>query len=178
MNRRLVALHAEVEYLDKLIHLLHSLTKGKAIDSETFKKFTKMIRLINLANLPANVQKQMPLLIEAGQQEDAQKILELLPAFYDAFKKRHDSEEVADSDKIEKIMSRLKKALQEGDINTAKPVLTEFGEVWPDPSDDPTRRKLDNLVDLFGIVDDSIRFKKIDEALEAIHSWEKIKNGG
>jgi len=100
---------------------------GLEIDSEYYKRFTSLIESFD--TLPADLQADKALLIEAGQNEDAQKIREILPAFCEniaAMRQKKVSTENATAGLI-LVLQRLKKAIENGDTRAAGKIVTELG---------------------------------------------------
>jgi len=127
------SLEIEARRLDKLNHYraafeMSMTSGGLEIDSEYYRRFTSFIESFD--TLPFNLQAYKALLIKAGQNEDAQKILRTLPVFCENIetmhrKKVNDGE--TENGNVDGILRRLKKAIEDGDSNTAGKLVTELG---------------------------------------------------
>jgi signal transduction histidine kinase/CheY-like chemotaxis protein len=126
------SLEIEARRLDKLNHYLAAFEMSKTstgleIDTEYYRRFSSLVKSFD--TLPANLQADKVLLIEAGQNENAQKIREILPAFCEniaAMRQKKASTENATAGLI-LILQRLKKAIKDGDTASAGKIVTELG---------------------------------------------------
>jgi len=81
------SLEIESRRLDKLKHFNAGFQTGLEIDAEYFKRFTVFVNLFD--GLPAPLQKTQNLLAEAGRNEDAKTIREMLPSFCETLSAIH-----------------------------------------------------------------------------------------
>jgi len=127
------SLEIEARRLDKLNHYcaafeMSKTSAGLEIDSEYYRRFTSLVESYD--TLPINLQSDKALLIEAGQNEDAQKIREILPAFYEniaAMYQKKANNEGTKNVMADLILQRLKKAIKDGDTAAARKIVTELG---------------------------------------------------
>jgi len=148
------SLEIESQRLDKLNHYRAafqlSKTSGRLkFDSEYYRRFTSIVESYD--TLPGHLQADRALLIEAGRNEDAQKIREALPAFYESVAAMH--REAANNEGTENeitggILQRLKEAIQAGDSKAAGKIVTELGAKNLSPAERELYFKLyDSLMD-------------------------------
>jgi CheY-like chemotaxis protein len=119
--------------LDKLNHYrvafeINKSSGGLEIDTEYYKRFTSLLECFD--TLPDSLQADRAMLIEAGRQEDSRKICETLSAFCESitalYQKEMNNDET-ESEIVDRILQRLKKALEDGETNTAGRIVTELG---------------------------------------------------
>jgi hypothetical protein len=103
---------------------------GLAIDADYFKKFTAFVKSLNIEDL--GIKEQAAILAEAGQQEDIQKIREVLPGFCKELQDRvalqkQAEQEGGDEQKIlGELLPRLEKALVLNELESAEAVMKEL----------------------------------------------------
>ena len=78
----------EAQRIDKLNHFRIAFESGCPIDAEYFKRFTELLRSLDMTGASPKLQKKAASLIESGQKEDSQKIREILPVFCELLRKR------------------------------------------------------------------------------------------
>jgi len=158
----------ELRRLDKLNHYraafrMSRTSSGLEFDSEYYRRFASIVESFD--TLPGYLQEYRALLIEAGRNEDPQKINELLPCFYEGIAAMY--REKANNEKTEnritgEILQRLKEAIQGGDNNTAGKIITELGAKNLNPAE---RELYFRLYD--SLMDDNTK-----KALETIDRYE------
>jgi hypothetical protein len=123
----------EARRLDKLNHYravfeLDRTGTALKFDAEYYRRFVSVIESFDA--LPVNLKEARALLIEAGRNEDAQKIHETLPAFYKnlvAIYQEKKENEGTENGAVSLILQRLKKAILDGDTSTAGKTVRELG---------------------------------------------------
>lgn len=156
----------EETLLDKLkncraVFETNKTSEGPGIDAAYYRRFTILVK--SFETLPDHLQADRTLLMEAGRRQDARTILEALPAFCEniaAMQQKIINNAEKENKMMDEILQRLKKALLDGDNNTAGKTITELGAA----NLTPTGCKLYfELYDL--LMDDNI-----EEALEILNS--------
>jgi CheY-like chemotaxis protein len=106
-------------------------SSGLAIDGEYFKKFTTFIKSLNIED--SGLREQAVILAEAGQQENAHTIREVLPDFCKelqnrvALQKQHEQQGSDNEQEIlGELLPRLEKALVRNELETAEALMKEF----------------------------------------------------
>jgi len=144
----------ESRKLDKLNHYrtafeMSKTSGGLEIDAEYYRRFTSLIKSFDA--LPDNLQEDRTSLMEAGRNEDAQKILKALPAFCEkiaAMNQGKVKNEGAENEIKGGILQRLKKAIENGDTKNAGMIVTELGAKSITPAERELYFKLyDSLID-------------------------------
>jgi len=128
-----LSLEIEARRLDKLNHYLAAFqmsktSSGLEIDAEYYGRFTALVESFD--KLPDDLQADKGLLIEAGRNEDAQKILAMLPAFCENLAAMHRSKADnggTEGESVGLLLRRLKKAIQDGDTAASKKIVAELG---------------------------------------------------
>jgi CheY-like chemotaxis protein len=128
-----LSLEIEEKRIDKLNHYraafeMSKTSAGLEIDAEYYGRFTALVGSFD--KLPVGLQADKASLIEAGQKEDAQRILKMLPAFCESLAAMHRSK--VDSGGTEDeivglLLQRLKKAIRDGDAAASKKIVAELG---------------------------------------------------
>jgi CheY-like chemotaxis protein len=128
-----LSLEIEEKRIDKLNHYraafqMSKTSGGLEIDAEYYRRFTSLVESFDA--LPVGLQSDKALLIEAGRNEDAQKILKMLPAFCENiaavhWKKANNGE--TENESVGLLLRRLKKAMQDGDTAASKKTVAELG---------------------------------------------------
>jgi len=157
----------EARRLNKLNHYraafeMSKTSAGPEIDSEYYKRFTSLVESFD--TLPANLQADKALLIEAGQNEDSQKIREILPAFCEniaAMRRKEVNNEGTENEITGLILQRLKKAIEDNDTAAAGKIVTELGAKSLSPAERELYFKLYDL-----LMDDNT-----EQALETINRY-------
>jgi len=129
------SIEIEEQRLNKLNHYrtafeMSKTSNGLEIDAEYYKRFTSLVESFDA--LPVNLQADRALLIEAGRNEDAQKILQVLPAFCENIAVIHQGKVSNNGTKNEivgGILQRLKKAIEDGDTGAAGKIVKEMGAI-------------------------------------------------
>ncbi|MDR2596607.1 MAG: response regulator [Treponema sp.] len=131
------SLAVEERRIDKLNHYrsafeMSKTSGGLEIDTEYYRRFTSLVESFDA--LPVHLQADKALLIEAGRNEDAQKICGILPAFCENIAAMHRSKaDAVETDAETKneivslILQRLKKAIQDGDTAATGKITAELG---------------------------------------------------
>jgi len=127
------SLAVEERRIDKLNHYrtafeMSKTSGGLEINTEYYRRFTSLVESFDA--LPVHLQTDKALLIEAGQNEDAQKIRGILPAFCENIAAMHRSKannEGTKNEIVSLILQRLKKAIQDGDTAAAGKIAAELG---------------------------------------------------
>ena len=156
------SLALDAQRLDMLNHFRAAFESGRRIGEDYFARFTALIESITPGDDDPKLREQAAILAEAGRQRDAQKVRETLSAFCAALQSKADAQ-ITESGSADKILQRIKDALEEGDAKKAGNILTEMGAVKLAPEE---REWYFTLYDL--LMDD-----KIQEALERIGKWLK-----
>jgi CheY-like chemotaxis protein len=123
----------EVRRLDKLNHYraafeLDGTGSALKFDAGYYRRFVSVVESFDA--LPVNLKADRALLIEAGRNEDAQKIHDTLPAFYENLAAIYRGKgENAGTEMVGLILQRLKKAILDGDTSTAGKIVTELGAI-------------------------------------------------
>ncbi|MDR0497570.1 MAG: response regulator [Treponema sp.] len=147
--------------LEMLNHISAAFASRREIDSDYFKQFTDLIKSINT---DSGMKEQADILLTAGQQEDALKIRETLPAFCQTMNNRKNNEHNATN--IDNILLLVKRAILDGDAKNAGILLAELGSLKLDPGSR----------ELYFTLYDSLVELKLEKALDVIHSWERLSN--
>jgi signal transduction histidine kinase/CheY-like chemotaxis protein len=129
-------------------------------DAVYYRRF--IILLESFDALPDSLKADKALLVEAGRRHDAQKIRETLPVFCEnvaALRQKNLNDAETKNKILGEILQRLKKALQEGDVNTSGKVITELGAANLSPVECKLYFKLydllmdDNAEEAIGVID-------------------------
>jgi CheY-like chemotaxis protein len=131
------SLAVEERRIDKLNHYrsafeMSKTSGGMEINTEYYRRFTSLVESFDA--LPVHLQVDKALLIEAGQNEDAQKIRGILPAFCENIAAMHwskadavETDAETKNEIVSLILQRLKKAIQDGDTAAAGKITAELG---------------------------------------------------
>ena len=131
----------EARRLDSLNHYRAAFELDKTgaalkFDAGYYRRFVSVVESFDA--LPNNMKAERELLIEAGRNEDAQKICETLPAFYEnlaaIYRGKRDNEGT-ENEMAGLILHRLKIAILDGDTNTAGKTLKELGAESLNPAE-------------------------------------------
>jgi signal transduction histidine kinase/DNA-binding response OmpR family regulator len=163
----LIRQEIDIMRLDKLNHFRAAFDSGDSFEPEYFKRFIAFMESIEIAETNVLLSEEATLLIEAGQQEDLQKIKELLPAFSESFAQDitpHSNKQTAGSKVIKEILARLKNEIQNNDSEDAETILAELSFLQLDP---PCR-------ELYFMLYDLLVKTQIKEAIIVIHCWEQF----
>jgi signal transduction histidine kinase/CheY-like chemotaxis protein len=128
-------LEIDARKLDKLSHYraafeMSKTSSGLEIDSEYYRRFISLLESFDA--LPDNLQADRALMIEAGRNENAQKILKTLPAFCENIAVLYQGKvkkEVIENEIVGDILQRLKKAINIDDARTAGIIVKELGAI-------------------------------------------------
>jgi signal transduction histidine kinase/CheY-like chemotaxis protein len=161
------SLEIEARKLDKLNHYraafeMSKTSNGLEIDTEYYRRFTSLVESFD--TLPVNLQADKAFLIEAGLNEDAQKILRVLPTFCENITAMHQEKVKNEGTKNEivgKILQRLKKAIEDGDTSAAGKIVKEMSAKSLTPEERELYFKLYDL-----LMDDNAQ-----KALETIDDY-------
>jgi CheY-like chemotaxis protein len=161
------SLEIEARRLDKLNHYraafeMSRTSTGLEIDAEYYRRFTSLVESFD--TLPDSLLADRAALIEAGKREDARTIRGTLPAFCEniaAIHRKEMSNEGTENEIVGGILQRLKKAIQNGDTNSAGKTIKEMGA----KNLNPTEREL------YFKLYDSLMEDNAEKALEAIERY-------
>jgi signal transduction histidine kinase/DNA-binding response OmpR family regulator len=142
----------EEKRLDKLNHYreafeMSKTSAGLELDAVYYRRFTILVE--SFENLSDNLQAERELLIEAGRRHDSLAICGTLPAFCEniaAMRQKNADDAETENKMLGEILRRLKKALQEGDYNTAGKIVTELGSANLSPEECKLYFKLYDLL--------------------------------
>jgi signal transduction histidine kinase/DNA-binding response OmpR family regulator len=156
--------------LDKLNHYrtafeMSEASDGLELDAVYYRRFTILVESFDA--LPDNLKTDKVLLIEASRRHDAQKIREMLPAFYEniaAMHQKNVKDAETENKKLGEILQRLKKALQDGDYNASGTIVKEMGAANLSPAECKLYFKLYDL-----LMNDNF-----EKALETIDSYDVV----
>ena len=143
--------------LDTLKHFLFAFDSGREIDTDYFQKFTAFIESLNTENQLAKE------LIKAGQEEDAEKIRQILSAFYEEMKVQGTGGREQGTGDIADILQQIKQAIENGDMSTAGKKVNELGAVKLSPEER----------ELYFTLYNALVLNKPEEALEELIRWEQ-----
>jgi len=157
----------DAQRLDRLKHFRIAFESGREIDNEYYDKFITFIESFNESKIPSTNDLYSPLptpyflLIEAGRLRDVQKIREMLPALCADLQSKVDKQ-TTDDEAVQKILQRLKTALEEGDKKAGR-IVSELGAV----------RLSSEGRELFFTLYDLVMEDKIQEAIKRVEEWLK-----
>ena len=159
------AMVMEAQSIDILHHYLVSFTSKNQFDKAYFEKFSTIIDSINITD--AEMKEKSAALKEAAQRQDAEKIGETLPEFFEFLKARQETDE-GDKRQASKILSenllRLKKAILSNEGTTINSIMGELGTINLGSS----------WRELYFLLNDMFLTGDFDKALGAISLWERI----
>jgi len=181
-----IAVEMEAQRLDMLNHYRVSFESGRAsnyeggTDPAYFEKFTALIESFDTAGFHPSMLEQAAALKEAGKREDAQGIRETLPAFYAALRKlrgadreagwddgegvKGETEGKPEGNALGGVLTRLKKAILNGETGAAESVLGELGALSLGQSGR----------ELYFLLYDLLLAGDYEKVVGAISLWEKI----
>jgi len=127
------SLEIAAQKLNKLNHYraafeMSKTSSGQEIDAEYYRRFSSLLESFDA--LPVNLQADRALLIEAGRNEDVQKILQTLPTFCENMAAMYQGKvknEGIENEMVGGVLQRLKKAIENGDTKAAGMTVTELG---------------------------------------------------
>ena len=130
-----VAIEMETQRLDILKHYCLSFAGRvpadyqEEIDTEYYEKFNTLIESFDFTNMPSRYSEaageQAAILKKAAKLRDAEKIREVLPAFYETLLKQRETGEPNQT--LEKTLPRLKKAILDRKNEEAEAIIGELG---------------------------------------------------
>ncbi|MCL2044741.1 MAG: ATP-binding protein, partial [Treponema sp.] len=94
--QQIIAREIQTKRLNKLNHFRAGFESVETIDTEYFKSFSMFIEAFAV-DLAGNLLEQAAKLVEYGKKEDARKIREILPAFYEELKNQLTDNEPTDT---------------------------------------------------------------------------------
>jgi CheY-like chemotaxis protein len=168
-----IGIELEKARLDTLNHFRYSfdnlqkIEHQAKIDTAYFEKFTALIKSFDTDDLAPDMKKQAALLQDAAMKGDAQKIQETLGVFIEALQNKADDEERNDST-LGAMVSRLKKAAEEGQSRQADSILAEMGAI----------RLNRQERELYFLLYDLLLSGDSAKAAGAISLWEKLRYSG
>jgi CheY-like chemotaxis protein len=104
-------------------------SSGLAVDGEYFKKFTAFVKSLNIED--SGLREQAAVLAEAGQQEDAHTIREVLPGFCKELHNRaalQNEQGSGEREILDTLLPRLEEALVNNESETAEALMKELSD--------------------------------------------------
>ncbi|MCL2007967.1 MAG: ATP-binding protein [Treponema sp.] len=144
--------------LDKLNHFRFAFDSGRDIEPAFFKRFNALIQTLRTVN-----NELAEALIEAGNNEDAKKIREILPDFFNIMENQlieSRNRRIEEFDFLE-ILKRIKKLIEDDEITEAGKILKDIGMMNLNQEER----------DLYFILYDSLMEDKLEKTIEDIDKF-------